>query len=238
MILLTAMGWPAKTEVMSGLARSILFPAALLLLAVAGCPQPKDPPVISSIDGSRSVQARDSVEYTCNASDPDFRQLSYSWSQAGGRLGWDWGKDVRWFAPDSSGRGAIRVTITDEDGLSAVDSIMVTIRAETAGVLFWDAAVKAGDFQSWSDTVRAGYKLYGYCGSDTSNTYLMVMDDTNFAKWVAGDPAVPLLQRLPYNTKDTFSVRISAFGLYHLIMDNTHGSKDCNYYLNVWKAGP
>jgi len=105
-------------------------------------------------------------------------------------------------------------------------------------VLFWDAAVKAGDFWAWSDTIRSGYKLYGRCGSDTCDVRLMVMDDSNFTKWVAGDAAVPLLQRLPYATRDTFSVRIGAFGRYYLIMDNTQGATDCNYYLNVWKAGP
>jgi hypothetical protein len=217
-----------------------LLPAALLL-CVAGCPQPKEAPVISSIDGSRSVRARDSVDYTCNASDPDFKQLSYAWSQEGGRLGWDWGKEVRWFAPESSGHGAIRVTVTDEDGLTASDSSTGTVRAETAGVLSWDAAVKAGDFQTWSDTVRAGYKLYGYCWSDSGDVRLTVMDDSNFTKWVAGQTAVPLLQRRPYkpySTTDTFSIRISALGLHHLIMDNKSGAEDCNYYLYVWKAGP
>ena len=218
--------------------RIVPVSAILLFLVIAGCRQPKDPPTITSVDGSKSVEARDSVDYTCNASDPNLERLSYSWSQEGGNLGWNWGKTVRWFAPESSGKGVIRVVVTNEDGLSASDSLRVTVRAETADVLLWDGAVKAGNYQSWADTVRAGYKLYGYCGSDTSNTYLMVMDDTNFTKWIAGEHAVPLLQRLPYNTKDTFSVLIGEFGLYHLLIDNTHGAKDCNYYLYVWKAGP
>ena len=218
--------------------RSALFAAILLLLAIAGCPQPKEPPIISSIDGSRSVEARDSADYTCNASDPDFKQLSYSWSQEGGSLGWDWGKRVRWFAPESSGDGVIRVAVTDEDGLTAKDSVTVTVRAETAGVLFWDAAVKAGDFQSWADTVRAGHKLYGYCGSDTGDIFLLVMDDSNFTRWVDGQPASSLLQRSPWNTKDTFSARVEAAGLYHIIMDNTRGAEDYNFWLYIWKAGP
>ena len=215
----------------------VLFPTAALLLVVGGCAQPKEAPVISSIDGNRSVRARDSADYTCNASDPDWKLLSYSWSQQGGSLGWDWGRNVRWFAPESSGKGLIRVTVTDEDGLTASDSFAVDVRAETLGVLFWDGAAKAGDFRAWPDTIRAGYKLYGQCGSDTGDIFLMVMDDTNFTKWVAGQPAVPLLQRLPYKA-DTFSVMIHAFGRYYLIMDNTQGAKDYNYYLNVWKAGP
>jgi hypothetical protein len=223
---------------MLGSTRWVLPAAVTLVLVVAGCSQPKDVPVISSIEGSRSVEARDSVDYTCDASDPDFKQLSYSWAQEGGRLGWNWGKEVRWFAPDSSGRAVVRVTVTDEDGLTASDSLAVTVRAETTGVLFWDAAVKAGDFQAWSDTVRAGYKVYGYCGSDTGNAYLMVMDDTNFNRWVAGEPAVSLLRRSPWNSRDTFSVWIGTFGLFHLVMDNSDGTKDCNYYLYVWKAGP
>ena len=209
----------------------------LIMLSAVGCQQPKDAPVISSIDGSRSVQARDSAVYTCNATDPDSKLLSYSWSQENGRLGWDWGETVRWFAPESSGRGVIRVIVMDEDGLTASDSISVTVRAETTGVLFWDASVKAGDFRSWSDTVRAGYELYGYCGSDEGEILLTVMDDSNFTKWVAGKDAVRLLDQRPYDDH-TFSLRISAFGLYHVIMDNRLGTKDYNYYLNVWKAGP
>jgi len=209
----------------------------LLLLGIAGCPQPKDPPVIDSIDGSRSVEARDSADYVCNATDPDSRQLSYSWSGEGGALGWNWGDRVRWFAPESSGDGVIRVTVTDEDGLTAVDSLNVTVRAETTGVLFWDASVKAGDFQSWSDSVRAGYWLYGYCGSDEGEIYLQLMDDTNFVKWVAGQPAVALIRQRPHETS-TFSVRVDAFGLYHVVVDNTRGAGDYGYWLNVWKAGP
>lgn len=215
-----------------------LLPVAAVLLVAAGCSQPKDAPVISSVDGSRSVRARDSVDYTCNASDPDGKPLSYSWSQQGGSFAWDWGKDVRWFAPESSGKGSIRVTVTDEDGLAASDSFAITVRAETLGVLFWDAAVKAGDFRAWPDTIRAGYKLYGYCDSDTGDIFLMVMDDMNFTRWVAGDSAVPLLQRLPYQEDNTFSVRIAEFGRYYVIMNNRQGVEDYNYNLYVWKAGP
>jgi hypothetical protein len=215
----------------------ILQVAGSLLLVATGCTQLKEPPVISSVDGSRSVKSRDSADYTCNASDPDWKLLTYSWSSVGGSLGWNWGRSVRWFAPESSGEALVRVTVSDEDGLTATDSFTVAVRAETLGVLFWDGAVKAGDFRAWPDTVRTGYKLYGRCGSDAGDIFLMVMDDTNFTKWVAGQPAVPLLQRLPYQ-KDTFSVRIPAFGQYYLIMDNTQGAEDYNYYLNVWKAGP
>ncbi len=202
------------------------------------CEQPREAPVISSINGSKSVEARDSADYKCDASDPDWKQLSYSWSQKGGSLGWDWGDSVRWFAPESSGKGIIRVTVTDEDGLTVSDSLTVSVRAETAGVLFWDAAVKAGDFSAWSDTVRAGYKLFGHWLSDAGIIYLKVMDDTNFDKWVAGEPAIWLLRCPPDSTNDTFSIRISVSGLYHLIVDNTEGAEDYNYYLNVWKAGP
>ena len=237
MIQLTATGRAARTEAMPDSSRSVVFAATLMLLAVAGCQQPKEAPVITSIEGSRSVEARDSAYYLCNVSNFDLQQLSYAWSQDVGRLGWNWGRYVLWFAPESSGRAAVRVTVTNEDGLSAVDSLTVTVRAETAEVLFRDAAVKAGDFQSWADTVRAGYELYGHCGSDTGEIFLMVMDDSNFTKWAAGQAAVSLFQSRLWDT-NTFSVPISAFGLYHLIMDNTHGAEDYSYYVYVWKAGP
>jgi hypothetical protein len=209
------------------------------LVVLSGCPQPKEPPVITSVDGSRSVRARDSADYWCNASDPDYKQLSYSWTVEGGRLGWNWGRNVRWFAPDSSGEALVRVTVTDEDSLSASDSLTVVVRAETIGVLFWGAAVKSGDYVEWPDTIRAGYKLYGNIGSDTGSIYFLVMDDSNFNRWVVHEPAVPMLQRLPYlKHSDTFSLSIPAFGVYHLIMDNTQGEEDYDYWINAWKAGP
>lgn len=158
--------------------------------------------------------------------------------QEGGSLGWNWGKSARWFAPESSGQGLIRVTVTNQDSLSATDSFLVTVRADTVGVLFWDAAVKAGEFTSWPDTVHAGYKLYGYVGSDSGKLFLMVMDDSNFTRWVAGRSAIPLLESLAPGKGSAFSVQISASGLYHIIIDNTQGAEDYNYYINAWQAGP
>jgi hypothetical protein len=211
--------------------------AAGLLLAVAACGQPKAAPIISSIEGKKSVEARDTAGFKCKAEDPNLEPLSYSWSQEGGSLAWDWGDSVRWFAPESSGKAVIRVTVTNEDGLSASDSLSLTVRAETVTVLFWDAAVKAGEYDSWADTVRAGYTLYGLCGSDSRNISLKAMDDSNFAKWVAGQGAVFLLDKPPYDTH-AFSVPIGAFGVYHLVIDNQHGLEDGNFYLRAWKAGP
>jgi len=210
----------------------------LLLLALAGCQQPKEVPVILSVNGSRSVVARDTVDYTCIVSDPNREPLSYSWSQSGGSLGWNWGNTVRWFAPESSGGGAVRVTVTNEDGLSASDSFTVTVRAETTGVLFWDAAVKSDDYQEWSDSVRAGYRIYGSCGSDSGRVHLKVMDDSSFTRWANGQSATPLLDSIMSDKGANFSARIGTPGLYHIIIDNKHGARDYNYWLNVWKAGP
>ena len=218
--------------------RSVPVSAILLLLALAGCQQSKEAPVITAIDGSRSVEARDSSFYLCNVSNFDLQQFSYVWSGSVGRLGWNWGRYVLWFAPESSGRAVVRVTVTNENGLSAVDSLAVTVRAETAGMLFWDGAVKAGHHQEWSDSLRSGYELYGYCGSDSGRLTLMIMDDSNFGKWVAGQPAVSLLMDTPPNKGHAFSVQVGPIGLCHIVIDNTEGAQDYNYWLYVWKAGP
>ena len=216
----------------------LCFLLVVVDLVVMRCSQPKEAPVISSVDGSRSVRARDSVDYFCNASDPNSEQLTFAWSQDGGRLGWDWGKTVRWFAPESSGQGMVRVAVTNTDGLSATDSFTITVRADTEGVLFWDAAVKPGDYTAWTDTIDSGYELYGYCGSDTGDIFLTILDDSNFNKWVSGQPAQALLRTAPYQTPNPFSVQISADGPYHIVMDNTEGAAEYSYYLDIWKAGP
>jgi len=239
MIQLTAAGWAGRTEAVLRWSRLVQnLGLMLLLFGVAGCPQPKEPPVIESIDGSRSVEARDTADYTCNATDPDLKQLSYLWSQEGGRLGWDWGKRVRWFAPESSGRAFLRVTVTDEDGLSTDDSLDIVVRADTTDILNWDGAVKAGQYQQWPDTVLAGYRLYGYCVSDSGSLILKVMDDSSFTAWVAGRPVTPLWDTIVPDKWTAFTVSIDVSGLYHIIMDNKGGTGDYNYALHVWRLGP
>ncbi len=239
MIHLTDAGRAGRTEAVlrrSWLVQSLAL--ALVLFGIAGCPQPKEPPVIDSVDGSQSVEARDSADFTCNANDPDLKQLSYSWSQEGGSLGWDWGREVRWFAPESSGRALLRVTVTDEDGLSASDSLDITVRAETTDILNWDGAVKVGQYQAWPGTVLAGYRLFGYSVSDSGKLILRVMDDSSFTEWVAGHPVTPLWDTIVPDKWISFSVPIDASGLYHIVMDNKGGTADYNYVLHVWRLGP
>jgi hypothetical protein len=223
---------------MTNVSRPMLFVASLLFLAVAGCPQPKEPPVIEWIDGVHSVEARDSVDYTCHATDPDLKQLSYTWYQSGGTFRWNWGDRVRWFAPDSSGRGFVRVTVTDEDELTVADSFDVIVRAETTDILNWDGAVKVGQYQAWPDTVPSGYRLFGYCVCDSGRLILKVMDDSSFTEWAAGRPVTPLWDTVVPDKWAAFTVPIDDSGLYHIIMDNKGGTGDYSYALHVWRLGP
>jgi hypothetical protein len=214
------------------------WPLALLLAVLAllpGCDQKKTnhAPVIWSIDGPRSMAAGDSGWFTCNGTDPDGDLLSFSWSSSKGHVAWDWGKSTWLFVPDSADTAVLYVTVSDDSGLSARDSVEVAVLVDTIGLLFWDGQVKSGQYREWPDTVRATYTLYGRCGADTGQFYFMVMDDSNFASWEARLPATPLIRFLPY-ARDTFSVAVPATGRYHLIFDNRSGAEDYDYWINVW----
>jgi hypothetical protein len=212
-----------------------VFAAALVL--AAGCTETNYGPIIDKVEGSRNISAGDSVDFLCDASDPEGQPLDFAWSASDGLLLWDWGNTVRWVTPDSADTVRMSVTVTDDQGVSVEDSFEVIVRPDTVGLFFWDGAVKAGYYVSWPDTIKAGYKLYGYCGSDTGEIFLLVMDDTNYTRWRVGEPSVALLQRMPY-LKDTFSLRITATGLYYIVMDNRQGAEDYDYWLWVRKAGP
>jgi hypothetical protein len=223
--------------------RALLATAGLaaVLLALAGCPtQSSDPPVITSVDGSRVIRARDSAWFACNAYDPQAVVLEYAWQVTEGRLGWSWGRYTHWFAPDTSSEAVLHVTVTDNEGLKASETLTICVLAETLGVMFWDGAVKAHGHASWPDTVRARYRLFGKSGAmaDTSgDVFLMLMDDTNYTKWTRGEPALALKRVIAYKA-DTFSAVVPDSGVYRLVIDNTERGEDYHFWVNLWKAGP
>ncbi len=202
---------------------------------------PNQAPVVESLTGPMRVSARDSAEYRAKAHDPESGRLSYRWTETRGRLAPDTGEQVTWFSPDSSDTAWLRVSVSDDSGLTNTDSLrIIVMRDTTMFVWWWDGAVKAGRFTSWADTARAGYTLAGSARTraDTLGaTYVMVLDESNFQYWVRGEPALPLLRRIACRA-DTFSVLVPATGRYRVVIDNTENNSDYNFWIHVFRISP
>lgn len=201
---------------------------------------PNRPPVINWIDGARRLHAGDSADYFCNASDPEGKQLDYHWRATVGTLRFSWGRTARWYAPDSADTAWLAVTVSDDGDSAVTDSFEVVVMPDTETIVWWDGAVRAGEYLDWSDTVRAGYRIAGYSTTvaDTiGEVYLMVFDEGSFQRWAAGEPAVALLRRIAYRA-DSFSVRVPVTDQYRIVIDNTLRAADYNYWLWVFSVTP
>ncbi|MQY67110.1 MAG: PKD domain-containing protein, partial [Dehalococcoidia bacterium] len=88
---------------------------------------PNNPPTIESLatDCPR-VKKAGTANMTCEASDPDGDELTYTWSAERGNISGE-GKEVDWVAPNEFGTFAITVTVTDGRGGEASDERSIRV---------------------------------------------------------------------------------------------------------------
>jgi len=104
------------------LAIMVIVAAAVLLLA-SSCNGLR--PVITSLEAEAEWTAPlDSLQVTCNASDPDGDELSYEWSTTGGNITGT-GSEVIWTAPEELGMYDITVVVEDGQGRKDTESIVL-----------------------------------------------------------------------------------------------------------------
>jgi len=86
-------------------------------------------PVIASLEAEAEwTVPLGSLQVTCNASDPEGGELSYSWSTSGGEINGE-GAMVTWTAPDSAGSYDVTVTVTHGRSGEATKQVTITVRA-------------------------------------------------------------------------------------------------------------
>ena len=104
------------------LAIMVIVAAAVLLLA-SSCNSQR--PVITSLEAEAEWTAPlDSLQVTCNASDPDDDELNYEWSTTGGNITGT-GPEVIWNAPEEVGMYDITVVVEDGQGRKDTESIVL-----------------------------------------------------------------------------------------------------------------
>jgi len=103
--------------------RCLVIIAAAVLLLASSCNSQR--PVITSLEAEAEWTAPlDSLQVTCNASDPDGDELSYEWSTTGGNITGT-GPEVIWNAPEEVGMYDITVVVEDGQGRKDTESIVL-----------------------------------------------------------------------------------------------------------------
>jgi len=109
--------------------------AAGLFLQGCGDDDPTGPlntsPDITSLTADPdTVDPAGASTLACTATDEDGDSLTYAWDPEAGTISGT-GNDVTWSAPASPGDYSIVVTVTDEAGSAASDTVYVTVRGGT-----------------------------------------------------------------------------------------------------------
>jgi hypothetical protein len=106
---------------------SAVIVVAAVLFLTSSCNSQR--PVITSLEADPEwTVPLGSLQVTCNASDREGDELSYSWSTSGGEINGE-GAMVTWTAPDSAGSYDVTVTVTDGRGGEATKQVTITVRA-------------------------------------------------------------------------------------------------------------
>jgi hypothetical protein len=207
------------------------------MVIFSGCPLNPGPPVIKEVRIWGKLEARDSVWFKCEMESFGKGGLKFVWSCLRGRFADSVADSVKWFAPDSSGSTLIKVKVTDQQGGTAADSLLIVVKPLTKSFINWDGAVKAGDFTFFFDSCWAGYRLRGNVSSDTGNVFLIFLDSLNFQKWHRGEQYQYRIRQPAYRASQFYDT-IPVTGVYYLVLDNTRNFQDCSFQVNIQLTSP
>lgn len=85
------------------------------------------PPVIAGLEANtETVLSSRSTQVTCNASDPDGDELSYSWTAIAGQIQGE-GATITWIAPEREGHFSVSVTVTDGRGGETTEYLTIAV---------------------------------------------------------------------------------------------------------------
>jgi hypothetical protein len=92
-------------------------------------------PAITSLKAAADwTSPLNSIQVTCNVSDPDSDKLSYNWSASGGNISGT-GSVVNWTAPTSLGYYDVTVMVTDGRGGEATNYVTIMVKANTSPII-------------------------------------------------------------------------------------------------------
>jgi hypothetical protein len=210
--------------------------ALVLLVLVPMCNTP-EPPVIWRFRGDTLVKALDSAEYECRTWTRGKHGVVHTWGASRGRLAWDYGTLVRWYAPETSGTASLWVTAVNEWDYVDSDTLQVRVIPVRSTVLSYEGAVKPSSYREWRDSLRAGYLLEGEFRVDTNTVSFFILDSADRVRWAGNDSFEGLVSTAP-TEGDTFEVVVRNTGWYSMIVDNRHGQIEKGIQVRVYKTTP
>jgi len=125
----------------------IAFALLLILAPLLACapteeapppppPGGNQPPVISSLTPEApTIIPNGETKITCNATDPDGDELTYTWTATAGTITETYKTFVFWKAPDFSGEFEVSVTVDDGNGGTASTSCTITVQSTELPVI-------------------------------------------------------------------------------------------------------
>jgi len=108
----------------------VIVAAAIVLAILFDSILANHQPAITSLGAPERVIPSGSCQISCNASDRDGDELSYTWSAGGGEINGE-GATVTWTAPDSEGSYNVTVTVTDGRGGKVMNQVTIEVRTNT-----------------------------------------------------------------------------------------------------------
>jgi phage baseplate assembly protein gpV len=106
----------------------------MAILFISGCSQDTTaeppstdenrPPVISEILADIQVNVKATTEIVCIATDPEGGTITYTWSADRGTINGS-GSKITWTAPDTAGVCAVKVIVSDPEGLKAEQTLSI-----------------------------------------------------------------------------------------------------------------
>jgi len=224
-------------EQMADLKRYLQISVGLSVLVLVACKERTGPPVINFTTGDTVVNANDSAIYECEAWDWGLGPVYFHWSCSKGNLAWDSFSLVKWFAPESSGPAVIWVNVTDEDGNSTADSVNLRVAQVKTVLINYSGAVKPGLFRFWQDSLRLGRTVRGSFSVDTNLVSFLILNDTNYRRWVNNQSYEYLVARL-FAEEDSFAAAVPNSGIYYFVLDNSYGKMEKVFNLFVEEVTP
>ncbi len=132
------------------------------LTATAAPEFPQEPPVIIGMSSTpERIMPRTVVAVSCEATHPGEAEMSYTWVASEGELRGE-GPEVEWVAPATEGLHRIFVTVEDEYGASAEESLTLRVRENTPPEITAMGTDK-GDDVGW---VVPGTMVYIWCEAE------------------------------------------------------------------------
>lgn len=162
--------------------------------------------------------------------------MAFVWLVTRGRLAWDKGYRIRWYAPETSGTDTFVVVVTDSLQQADSDTLVVKVVKRTGVFVATDGGLKPGGRAYFSDSIRAGYVLNGSTWSDTGVLFLLV-DSANFDLWLRGQPYQWRIRRPAWDTR-SFADTVARTGRYYAVVENLHNDRERSFRLDLTVVSP